>query len=254
MKRKESHLHMCRDSRKRVCSSVCPEDLPTRVPYLHNATLLAKGACSYVYLLPNGHIAKVQFMTTKSESYGDHHILYIAQESLDREVEMQRRASEAGLAPCVYQAFTLSIEDTSQVVHIIEMEAYDQTCWQLYQDKDFFLPRSNQLTPEAKQYLTQVFSLVTKLHELGISHNDVHSANVLYKAGKYALSDFGDACELQDVKMENCHIHEARVYDYGLFFAYDPSLSLRNIHRPDLLEIFTSAHVPESVIDELLSE
>lgn len=251
---------------RRVCSKVCPEDLHTRVPYLQNSTLLAKGACSYVYLLPNGHVAKVQFMT-ESESYRRREdVLYIDQQALEREVEMQRRASEAGLAPMIHQALTLSIQDSPQVIHIIEMDAYDQTCWQLYQDQDFFLPRSNQLTPQAKQYLTQVFSLVTRLHELGISHNDVHSGNILYKAAtkQYVLSDFGEACELEEVEARDARVYDsrvydprvydARVYDYSLFFAYDTSLSLRNIHRPDLLEVFTSAHVPESVIDELLSE
>lgn len=105
----------------------------------------------------------------------------------ENEIEMQTRASKAGIASEILQ---ITYNDDS--IGII-MEKMDYTVYS-------FLKDISKLSIDARQIITiklikDVFELLEKLHSIDILHNDVHLSNIMWstKKFKWMLIDFGSA-------------------------------------------------------------
>lgn len=115
----------------------------------------------------------------------------------ETEIELQMKASEAGIAPKILQV----VYNGDNVGIIMEKLKYTMMD---------FLNDISILPKDARQIIllkniVDVFDLLGKLHSLGILHNDNHISNIMWdtKTSKWMLIDFGYATMMLDKKFNN---------------------------------------------------
>lgn len=100
------------------------------------------------------------------------------------EVEYQHKAR--AFAPKILDAWICTHVSGSKQVGFIVMERVDGTLRDYLSD--------NSITMEfAKKLMKTIRSHVSKLHNMGLVHGDLHDENIFYKGKRWLLGDFGNA-------------------------------------------------------------
>lgn len=130
----------------------------------------------------------------------------LARLRIENEIKITRFMSEKGIGPKLHDAFVCTT-DTSVDLYLV-LEWFNQSSLDEY-------IRSFTLT---KQDMTAISNLITKMHDNGVLHNDLHTSNILVHREsdgslKFAIGDFGQSTFASSAALIQRHRDRSKLFD-----------------------------------------
>lgn len=122
------------------------------------------------------------------------YVVKVGDDDMSDEVDLQVRASEAGLAPRIFQYFVGKTNKEYIVMEKIRGETVNDILENLIKKEiESGKPNFKRLSKAINRLVIDMFTVIKRLHSAGIEHRDLHLKNVMYNEDKGELQfiDFG---------------------------------------------------------------
>jgi len=122
------------------------------------------------------------------------YIVKIGDDDMSEEVDLQVRASEAGIAPKIFQYFVGKTNKEYIVMEKIRGETVKDIVENIIKKEIVSgKPNFKRLSKTINSLVNDMFDAIKRLHSAGIEHKDLHLSNVMYNEDKGELQfiDFG---------------------------------------------------------------